>query len=80
MVITKVLDKHIGGRKVLKDNLRKRREALNLKQENIASACDVDRATVSKWETGEFLPRTEKLLSLSKVLQCPIDDLLKEGE
>lgn len=45
-------------------------------QEDLAKAVDVDRTTVSCWETGISKPRVDKLLQLSKVLNCNITDLL----
>ena len=59
-------------------NLKRFRESANLTQEDVAEKCGVDRATISKWETGEFSPRTDKLLVLTRTLNCSIDDLLKE--
>lgn len=52
------------------------REANGLKQESIAKAVGVDRATVSKWEKGEFFPRADKLPALAKILKCTVDELL----
>lgn len=57
-------------------NLLELRKKRNLIQEDIAKACKVDRATVSKWENGEFSPRVDKLLLIAKLLGCSIDELL----
>ena len=53
-----------------------RRKALGLTQDNIAEKMNVDRSTVSKWETGEFLPSSENLIKLAVLCNCTIDDLL----
>ena len=37
----------------------------------------VSRQTVSKWETGEAIPELEKLLELSRLFSCSLDELLK---
>lgn len=60
--------------------LRKNREKLKLTQEHLAQYCGVDRATVSKWETGEYMPRADKLPKLAKLLNCTVDDLLRKDE
>lgn len=57
-------------------NIKKFRISLNLTQSDVAEYCEVDRATVSKWETGEFYPRTSKLLKIAKLLKCSVNDLL----
>lgn len=61
-------------------NIKLYRQKVNLTQDAIAEACAVDRATVSKWENGDFSPRTDKLPQLAKLLNCTVDDLLRRGE
>lgn len=57
-------------------NIKKLRLKAALTQNDVATYCEVNRATVSKWESGEFYPRTEKLLQMAKLFNCNIDDLL----
>lgn len=52
------------------------REELGYSQQDIADAVNVDRTTVSKWETGIAKPRASKLLTLSNFLGCSIEKLL----
>lgn len=61
---------------MLFENIKQIRKERNLTQDEVAEACGVDRATVSKWETGEFSPRTDKLTKLAGVLNCTVDKLL----
>ena len=58
-------------------NLKSLRMKRKLRQADIAKALNVDRTTVTKWETGESRPRVDKLLELSKVLKCSVDKLLE---
>lgn len=46
-----------------------------LSQEQLAEKMKVDRSTVAKWETGEAMPRADKLPILATVLNCSISDL-----
>ena len=46
-------------------------------QTEIAKKLKIDKSTVSKWETGESLPRADKLFKLAKILNCTVDELLK---
>lgn len=54
------------------------RKVRELNQDTVAEFCGVNRATISKWESGEFAPQADKLPLLAKVLGCTIDDLFKE--
>lgn len=59
--------------------LKALRESLNLRQEDLALKLSVDRSTVAKWETGESMPRVDKLRILATILKCSVDDLLCEN-
>ena len=52
------------------------RERAGMTQEELAQALKVDRSTVTKWETGDALPRTKDLPDVARVLKCTVNDLL----
>lgn len=54
------------------------REKNKMKQEEIAVKIGVDRSTIAKWETGAAKPRADKLPALAKILNCTVDQLLRE--
>jgi len=58
------------------ENLREIRKQRKMTQEDLAELLNVSRQAVSKWESGEGYPETEKLLILSKELNISIDYLL----
>lgn len=60
-------------------NLQRLRREAEMKQEDVARKCGVDRATISKWESGEFSPRADKLVALARCLNCTVDDLFQEA-
>lgn len=60
-------------------NIKEKRYISGLTQKDLAEKLEVDRSTIAKWETGESMPRTEKLIQLSKILKCTVDDLLKSN-
>lgn len=57
-------------------NIRNFRVRKNLSQEDLAARLGIDRTTVTKWETGESLPRAEKLPRIAAILGCTVDELL----
>lgn len=59
-------------------NIKQFREKCGIRQEDIATKLNVDRSTIAKWETGEAMPRSDKLPELAKILDCSIDDLYRK--
>ena len=57
--------------------LRKRKE---LTQEQMAEILGVSRQSVSRWEMNMAFPEIEKLIRLSRLLECSIDFLLNEND
>jgi transcriptional regulator with XRE-family HTH domain len=51
-----------------------------LSQQALADLMEIDRTTVSKWETGESMPRADKLPLLAKILKCSTDELLSKDK
>ena len=60
------------------NNIKVFRERNSFTQVDIAEKLQIDKSTVSKWETGESMPRAEKLIQLAKILNCTVDELLRE--
>lgn len=56
------------------------RKRAGLSQEALAERLGVSRQAVSKWETGEALPETNKLAALAEALGVSVDWLLSEDE
>ena len=57
------------------NNIKQLRENANLTQQQLSENLNVDRSTIAKWETGEAMPRADKLPELAKIFGCSIDDL-----
>lgn len=54
--------------------LRELRIERKMTQQDIAERLGISRVAVTKWETGEALPRAEMLPKIAKLLRCKIDD------
>lgn len=61
-------------------NIKLARETKNLTQKNLAEIIGVARSTVAMWETGEVLPRADKLPKLAEILGCTVDELLEKRQ
>lgn len=56
------------------------RKKKNLTQEQLAELLNVSRQSVSRWEMDAAFPETEKLVKLSRILECSIDFLLNGNQ
>ena len=57
-------------------NITERRVNCGYTQAELAELLAVDRSTVTKWETGQSLPRAELLPKIAQILNCTTDELL----
>ncbi len=64
----------------MNNNLRKLRQEHNLKQIEVQEKTGIDQALLSKFETGERVPPTEKLLILADFYDVSLDYLLCRTE
>ena len=79
--------KYVMGEKAKKENIesiqslgqriKEYRIKNNMTQEFVAQSLHVSRQAVSKWETGQSVPSTSNIISLSKLFQIPASELLE---
>jgi transcriptional regulator with XRE-family HTH domain len=62
------------------EKLQKLRKEKGMSQENLAEILDVSRQAISKWESGQSYPETDKLIVLSDMFGVTLDSLIKDGE
>lgn len=60
-------------------NIKNIRMSKGLTQDDLAKAVNVQRTTVTMWETNRSLPNIIMLKKIAEVLDCTVDDLLKEN-
>ena len=58
------------------NNLRTARKEKGITQEQLADMLNMSRQAVSKWESENGYPETEKLLTMSKLLGVSLDYLM----
>lgn len=63
----------------LGEKLTQARKAAGLTQADVAAKLNVSRQAVSRWESGQSKPSTEKLLALGELYGVSIDQLLNTG-
>lgn len=63
------------------EKLAKMRKEKGYSQEELANLLNVSRQAVSKWESNNSYPETEKIVAICKLFECSMDELigLKEG-
>lgn len=61
------------------DKLAKQRKNSNLSQEQLADSLGVSRQAVSKWESGSSYPDMDKIIQMTKILNCTLEDLMDDG-
>ena len=60
----------------LSEKIIRLRKGRGLSQEELAERLGVSRQAVSRWETGEAVPDTEKVIQLSRIFHVTTDYLL----
>lgn len=61
---------------ILGDKLYRLRKDKGISQEELAYKLNVSRQAISKWERGEALPDTDNLISLAKLYEVSLDELV----
>ena len=59
-------------------NLKVLREKKRLSQEDLARKLQISRQSISKWEQGISYPSILYLVPLIKILDCTLEELLKD--
>lgn len=59
-------------------NIKSIRESNNMTQEQLAEHLNISRTSVTMWESGEVMPRADKLPELARILGCTIDELFED--
>lgn len=57
-------------------NLQNLRKKQNMSQEQLAEKLDVTRQSVSKWESGQTYPEMDKLITICKLFNVDLNDLI----
>ena len=60
---------------IFKEKIRIMRKELNITQQQIADILGIERSAYSYYETGKSQPPMEKLIMLSKIFNCTLDEL-----
>jgi len=53
------------------------RKEKNLSQEEVADKLNVSRQAISKWESNDCYPETEKLIKICEIFNCSMDTIIK---
>ncbi|MCM1063205.1 MAG: helix-turn-helix domain-containing protein [Eubacterium sp.] len=64
---------------MLNENIKTIRRSKGLSQQELAVKLNVVRQTISKWEKGLSVPDSDMLISISEILETPVNTLLGEN-
>ena len=68
------------GLMILAEKLYTLRKKSGLSQEQLAEQLNVSRQAISKWESGQSVPESDKLIAISKYFNVTLDYLMKEDD
>lgn len=60
------------------DKLIKLRKKNGMSQEDLANLLNVSRQSVSKWESNNTYPETDKIVQICNIFNCSMDDLIND--
>ena len=60
------------------DKLIKLRKKNGFSQEDLANKLNVSRQSVSKWESNNTYPETDKIVQICNIFNCSMDDLIND--
>ena len=63
---------------IFKEKLTKLRKSNGMSQEELAEKIEVSRQAISKWELGDSIPDSDKIVALSKIFNVTTDYFLKD--
>ena len=64
----------------LGERIKEQRKSCGMSQEKLAELVGVSRQAVTKWETDQSAPSTEKLFKLAQIFGTSVDLLIKNDE
>lgn len=59
-------------------NIKDRREALHMSQEDLAAKANVSRVSIARYEAGERIPNVDVAARIAAALGCTVDELIHE--
>ena len=59
--------------------IAEKRKRVGLSQADLAKKMGISQPAVAQWENGVSRPNISLLSKLAEVLECTVDELLKEG-
>lgn len=61
---------------MIETSIKNARKSKGLTQAELAKLMGVHQTNITAWEKGKWLPTAKKLIKLSQLLDCTVDELL----
>lgn len=65
---------------VVYETYERLRDEKGLNNAQVAVAADIPMSTIYDWKAGRYMPKTDKLMAIAKVLGVTLDDLMSVEE
>jgi transcriptional regulator with XRE-family HTH domain len=62
--------------KIFSENLKYLRKLKKISQQQLADKLDIDRSTISRWESNDIDPTVSNVISIANLLGIPVADLV----
>lgn len=62
--------------KIFSENLKYLRKLKKISQQQLADKLDIDRSTISRWESDDIDPTVSNVISIANLLGIPVADLV----
>ena len=70
----------MASKNAVYENYELLRDKKSLNNAQVAMAAGIPMSTIYDWKAGRYMPKTDKLIAIAKVLECTLEELLSIKE
>ena len=70
----------MASKNAVYENYELLRDKKSLNNAQVAMAAGIPMSTIYDWKAGRYMPKTDKLIAIAKVLECTLEELLSIRE
>lgn len=70
----------MASKNAVYENYERLRDKKSLNNAQVAMAAGIPMSTIYDWKAGRYMPKTDKMIAIAKVLECTLEELLSIKE